>query len=95
MRVFQVKGFTGALLLILGVIGIFAVAVALPSTFMMVLWNALIFEGLEGPEITLLQGFLLWAMVLIILNLILKPQISFQVHRATELRDSKKTDRDK
>ena len=63
MHVFHIKGFPGLLLVGLAVICTALLVFVLPSAFMMVLWNATVFEGLSGPEINLSQGFLLWLAV--------------------------------
>jgi hypothetical protein len=81
MHVFHIKGFSGALLFFLALLATAAVLLLLPSSFMMVLWNALVFEGFKGPEIDLYQGFLLWGMLLLALKLIFRPEIQFQFLR--------------
>jgi hypothetical protein len=81
MHVFQVKGLSGMLMLVLALLtGIF-LFLALPSAFMMVLWNALIYEVFRGSEINLYQGFLLWGMMLLTLKLIFSPELKFQLMR--------------
>lgn len=85
MRVFHIKGFQGLFLLLLAVLAVLAVVVALPASFMMVLWNALVFEGLRGPEIDFVQGLLLWGIVAIALKLIFKPEIQLQFQQADTL----------
>lgn len=81
MHVFQIKGLSGLIMLTLALISGLLIILALPSVFMMVLWNALIFEGLRGPEISLYQGFLLWGMMLICLKLIFQPEVHMQLMR--------------
>jgi|GEM_PF-3353865 len=81
MHVFQIKGLSGLIMLALALISGVLIILALPSVFMMVLWNALIFEGLRGPEINLYQGFLLWGLMLICLKLIFKPELHMQLMR--------------
>jgi hypothetical protein len=85
MHVFHIKGFSGILLLILAIVSAIALFLLLPATFMMVLWNALIFEGIKGPEINLYQGFLIWGIVLVMVKLVFKPeiQLQFQKHAST------------
>jgi hypothetical protein len=98
MRVFYIKGFSGLMMFLLAAIGLLALVVALPTSFMMVLWNALIFEGLGGPEIDMGQALILWGAVMVLIKLIANPQISFQFRRATnagELERFKKTDKEK
>jgi hypothetical protein len=81
MRVFQVKGFAGLMTLVLILLGAVALFVLLPASFMMVLWNAVVYEGFNGVEINFVQGLMLWSMMLIVLNLVFKPQISFQIRK--------------
>lgn len=85
MHVFQIKGLSGLIMLALALISGVLIILALPSVFMMVLWNALIFEGLfeglKGSEINLYQGFLLWGLMLICLKLIFKPELHMQLMR--------------
>jgi len=81
MHVFQIKGLSGLIILALALISGVLIILALPSVFMMVLWNALIFEGFRGPEINLYQGFLLWGLMLICLKLIFKPEVHMQLMR--------------
>jgi hypothetical protein len=78
MHVFHIRGISGILMVLLIAISALAVLVALPSAFMMVLWNALIFEGSKGPEISLLQGFLLWGSVAMLVKVVFKPEIKLQ-----------------
>jgi hypothetical protein len=78
MHVFHVRGFSGVLMLALAVISAVLLLLLLPASFMMVLWNALVFESFQGPEIDLFQGFLLWGFIVVLLKLIFKPQIKFE-----------------
>src|SRR6187402_193257 len=81
MHVFQIKGLSGLLTLVLALLSGIFLLLALPSVFMMVLWNALIFEGFRGPEINLYQGMLLWGMMLLSLKLIFQPELKLQLMR--------------
>jgi len=81
MHVFQIKGLSGLIILALALISGVLIILALPSVFMMVLWNALIFEGFRGPEINLYQVFLLCGLMLICLELIFKPEVHMQLMR--------------
>jgi hypothetical protein len=87
MQVFHIKGFSGLLLLVLGIIGTLLLVFLVPSIFMMVLWNALVFEGAKGPEIDLLQGFMLWGSVMILLKVTLNPEFQFQFENVKTPRD--------
>ncbi|MEM0951801.1 MAG: hypothetical protein AAGI66_06630 [Cyanobacteria bacterium P01_H01_bin.74] len=79
MHVFQIKGFSGFLALLFAILLTILLLFALPTAFMMVLWNALIYESFKlGPEINYYQGFLLWALFLIVFKLVFNPEIHFQ-----------------
>ncbi|WP_303673709.1 hypothetical protein [Vampirovibrio chlorellavorus] len=78
MHVFHFRGLSSVLVFLLAILGIVLVFLALPASFMMVLWNALVFEGVKGPEINLYQGFLLWGIVLVILKMVFKPEIQLE-----------------
>ncbi|NBV43136.1 hypothetical protein EBR96_10285 [bacterium] len=78
MHVFHFRGLSSVLMFLLAIVGIALVFLALPASFMMVLWNALVFEGAKGPEISLYQGLLLWGIVLVILKLVFKPEIQLE-----------------
>lgn len=99
MRVFQIKGFSGFLMFFLAMLGVVSVFILLPTAFVMVFWNALVFETMRGPEINLGQAALLWAALLLTLYLVLKPQFSLQFKRVSDpadierhLREMKKKD---
>lgn len=94
MKIFQIKGFSGLCAVVAAVIGVAAVAIALPTSFMLVLWNALIFEGLGGPEIGILQALLLWLATLIMLKLIFKPQFTLQFKKVVDPKEIEKHLRD-
>ena len=78
MHVFHIRGFSGVVVLLLAFLAAVALFVLLPSSFMMVLWNAVVFEGMKGPEIDIYQGALLWGMVAVLIKLIFKPEIKLQ-----------------
>jgi len=81
MHVFQIRGFSGLMWLVLALVAAVALAVLLPASFMWVLWNAVVFEGFKGPEIGFGQGILLWGFMLVALKLILNPEIKLQFQR--------------
>lgn len=87
MHVFQIKGFSGLLMLFLAIMGVIALFVLLPTAFVMVLWNATVFEIIQGPEIHLGQSVLLWLAILIALQLVFKPQISLQFKKVSNTAD--------
>lgn len=84
MQVFQIKGLSGLIVFILAVLGLLALLMLLPSAFLMVFWNAVVFEGFEGPQIGLFQGMLLWVATLILIKLVMNPQISFQFKKVSD-----------
>lgn len=90
MKVYYLNGFSGLLMILLAVVGVLALAFALPSAFMMVLWNALVFEGFSGPAIGFWQGSILWLIALLLFKLIFKPEISLEFKK---VRDPKEVDR--
>lgn len=87
MHVFHIKGFQGLLLFVLALVAIAVVAFALPAVFMMVLWNATIFEGFHGPEFNFTQGLLLWLITLVSLKLIFNPEIQLQMTNVSDPSD--------
>ncbi|WP_373531083.1 hypothetical protein [Vampirovibrio sp.] len=89
MHVFHIRSLSSILLFLLAMMGAVLLLLVLPAAFMMVVWNALVFEGFKGPEINLYQGFLLWGMVLVALKLILKPEIQLEFIKASG-KDKKK-----
>ena len=78
MKVYEIKGLSGLLAFLGSVLLTLALVLLLPSAFMMVLWNAMIFELFSGPEIGLAQGLLLWLASAIVFKLIFNPQIEFE-----------------
>lgn len=94
MHVFHIKGLPGLLLFGLALICTALLVFVLPSAFMMVLWNATVFEGLSGPEISLAQGFILWLATVILFKLIFKPEIQFQFKNVSGPDDVERFTRD-
>jgi len=92
MHVFHIRGFSGLLLLLLAVISTLALAVLLPAAFMMVFWNAVVYEAFQGPELNLYQGFLLWGALAVAIKVLLKPEIKFQFQN---IPNTPKTDKSK
>lgn len=82
MHVFHIRGISGILVLLLAILAALVLLLLLPATFMMVLWNALVYEGLKGVQIGLYEGFLLWGMAAVLIKLIFKPQIQLQFQSA-------------
>lgn len=78
MHVFQIRGFSGILMLVAAAISAILLLLLLPASFMMVLWNASVFESFQGPQINLYQGFCLWGFVMVLLKMVFKPEIKLQ-----------------
>jgi len=82
MHVFHIRGFSSWMMLLGGVVLALALLLALPASFMMVLWNATIFESFKvGPQIDIFQGLMLWGIVAILMKLLLQPEIKFEIQR--------------
>jgi hypothetical protein len=97
MQVFHFKGFSAILVVLLVLVAALAILVALPSAFMMVLWNALIFEAAKGPEISILQGALLWGFIALTIKAVFFPSLGLpfqlvQVGNKSEKTESTKTE---
>jgi hypothetical protein len=76
---FQFKGFLG----VLAMFGLFLLtlflAFVLPSMVATALWNALFYATLGGIKINLMQGGLLWVMLVIGLVLYFKPSLKIGI----------------
>lgn len=81
MHSVKIKGASGLMAFMALIVGLVLLAVGVPALFMMVVWNALVFEAFHGPAIGLHQGVLLWLAMLIGLKLALRPYVSFQFHK--------------
>jgi len=92
MHVFHIRGFSGILLLLLAMLAAITLLLVLPSAFMMVLWNALVFEGFKGVEIDIYQGFLLWGFIVVMIKLIFKPEIQLQFQNGKTIGKGGKSD---
>jgi hypothetical protein len=78
MHIFQLKGFKSYLAFLTAVLLLVASVLALPAFLMQITWNAIILETFNGPEISLIQGFLLWGIMLILFKLLFNPEINFE-----------------
>lgn len=87
MRVFHIKGFSGLMMFLVAILGVLSLTVFLPTAFIMVLWNATVFEGLSGPQINLGQALLLWMATFIMLVILLQPQVQLQFKRVSSPAD--------
>jgi len=92
MHVFHIRGFSSILVLLLAVLAIVALLIALPASFLMVLWNAVIYEGFKGPEISFYQGALLWGAMAALIKLVFKPEIKFQIMSGSASKKGGKTE---
>ena len=96
MHVFQVKGLSGILMLLLAIIGALLILFVLPGTFMMVFWNATVFEGLKGPEIDLGQGLILWMAIMAVIKVVMKPDVQLQFYTPPKTSfDNQKNEKEK
>ncbi|MBK8190574.1 MAG: hypothetical protein IPK79_09030 [Vampirovibrionales bacterium] len=84
MHIFEIKGVSGLIAFLAAVAGLLALAIGIPALFMMVVWNALVFEAFHGPQIGWAQGVLLWLAALILLKLALKPHVSFEFSKMAQ-----------
>jgi hypothetical protein len=91
MRVFHIKGVSGLFMFFLAILAVIGLVVLLPTSFIMVLWNATVFEGLYGPEIHMGHALLLWAAGMIMVFLVMRPQISFNFKKVTGPSDLDRT----
>jgi len=77
----HIRGLRSALMAV-GYLGLaLAVVIGLPSFFMQVCWNALVFETFSGPAIHVGQALLLWLGVLVVFKLLFNPQFQVQFQR--------------
>jgi hypothetical protein len=83
MQRFEFSGWLGFLILILSTLSVLFITLILPSMVATALWNALIYETLGGPIIGLQQGFLLWAIVGVVLYGIFRPSIELVLDDAS------------
>jgi len=87
MQVYEVKGIAGLAKLGLAIAGLVGILFVLPSLFMMVLWNAVVFEGLNGPLIGFFQSVLLWLMFCVAFKLVFQPEIHLEFKKVTDPKD--------
>lgn len=78
MRVFHFRGLSGLLLLLGLTLFCIACVTLLPSLFVMALWNAVVFELFQGPEIGFFQGSLLWLITALLLMVTVRPDLQLQ-----------------
>lgn len=91
MHVFQFRGFSAILVVLLAVLTALTLLVALPSAFMMVLWNAMVYETSCGPQIDFVQGLLLWAFVAVMIKAVFNPTVKLPFQLVQQAPKSKKS----
>ena len=80
MQVFHIRGwFSAIVFIVVAVVAALALLVALPSAFLMVLWNAIVFEAAKGPEIDFVQGLLLWSFIAVMIKAIFNPSLKLPI----------------
>ncbi len=84
MHVFHIKGFSGFLMFLLATISAIVVLIGIPSAFMMVLWNAVVFEGFGGPEFNYVQGMLLFGLSFCTFMAIFRPEVQLEFKNAAD-----------
>jgi hypothetical protein len=82
-REFHIKGIPGLVIFVLMAAVLVLLLLAVPSVLLMVLWNAVIFEGLKGPAIHLFQGVLLAMMAAVVIKVLLQPSVEVHFRKAT------------
>lgn len=81
MHMIEFKGVQGVFKFLGLLLAVLLLMVGLPSLFMMVLWNAIVFEAFGGPEIVFYQGIILWLATVVLLQILLQPEIELQVKK--------------
>jgi hypothetical protein len=75
MNRLEFSGWLAFFAMIASTIAVLFIFFLLPSMVATALWNAVVYETLGGPTIGIQQGFLLWAMVCVVLYGIFRPSI--------------------
>jgi hypothetical protein len=79
MTVLKIRNLRDLLSFLFSLSVLFTLFLVLPTLFCWVFWNAIIYEGMNGPAIDWYQGGVLWLIVLSLINLIFRPEIRFQL----------------
>jgi hypothetical protein len=79
MNVLKIRNLRDLLSFLLALMMLFSLFLVLPTLFCWVFWNAVVYEGLSGPQIDWFQGGILWLIMLSLINLIFRPEIHFQL----------------
>ena len=79
MNVLKIRNLRDLLSFLFALMMLFSLFLVLPTLFCWVCWNALVYEGFNGPQIDWFQGGILWLIVMSLINLIFRPEIQFQM----------------
>ena len=82
MQRLELSGWLGLLIIIASSLAVLFLVLILPSMVATALWNAVVYETLGGPIMGLQQGFLLWALVCVVLYGIFRPSIQVVLDEA-------------
>ena len=84
MRVFQIRGLAGWLMMILAGVAILALLTVVPATYVLIAWNAIIHEWFKGPAIAMHQALLLWGMMISVLYITLQPEFKLEFQQVSD-----------
>ena len=87
MSAFEVKNFRDLLMLLGLVLFVLAVAIGLPTAFTWITWNALVGDLFQGPYIAFVEAIPLALFGYVVLLLISRPEIKFEVHQTKSPED--------
>jgi hypothetical protein len=82
MQRLELSGWFGLIIIIGSSLATLFLVLVLPSMVATAVWNALVYETLGGPLMGLQQGFLLWALVCVVLYGIFRPSIQVVLDEA-------------
>lgn len=82
LKVFEVHGLSGLLLLGFLFTGLFCGFVLFPIWVVMIAWNEIIGHIFNGPSINYIQASMLWSIVMISVYLTFKNSVAIKVHTA-------------
>jgi hypothetical protein len=82
MQRLELSGWFGLLIIVGSSLATLFLVLVLPSMVATAVWNALVYETLGGPLMGLQQGFLLWALVCVVLYSIFRPSIQVVLDEA-------------
>jgi|GEM_PF-6491605 len=90
MQKFEFQGFSGLLLMFLMVSVILFFVVIFPSMIFTALWNATIYGMMDGMKIGLLQGAMVWALVVMSYLLWFTPDIQIKFAHMNDINEADK-----